>query len=389
MSKLDELKRFTEQVKRNASGQWDRLLWTLVPEIQPALDRKGKRHITCPFHGGANDFRVDRNVERDGRCYCTCFPAHSIDGWGLVMKARDWDFPRAVEEVDAVLGGRGYQPTTPFVPPARAEKVRKEPTDAELMARMQKWWGQALELDDPAASAARLYLKGRKIGEVLLPLSDVRLHPDLGYYREKDDDTFEKLGSYPCLLSVIRAPDGRVSTLHRAWITHDGTKVHHEDARKQYSSPKAVPITGGAIRLDDAMRSPVLHVAEGLETALAARAITRQPTWSTVNAGMLERLQVPDAVRLVVIWADLDRSGAGERAAKALAERLVGQGIAVMVFLPPVPLPDGVKTIDWNDIVATIGLDACRNHFQVLRVMRWVNDQLRLINVRPEQVAIA
>lgn len=389
MNKLDELKQFTDKVKRAASGNWDRILWTLVPEIQPALEHKGRKHITCPFHGGKNDFRVSKDVERDGRVHCTCLPNQTMDGWGLVMKRNRWDFPKAVEEVDAVLGGRGYQPTRPFKMPERVEKARKEPTDEELMARMQKWWGDALDLDDPAAAPARKYFKGRKIGEVLLPLPDVRLHPDLGYYEESDDGTFKKLGSYPCLLSVIRTPDGRVSTLHRAWITHDGMKVSYDSARKQYTSPKSVPVTGGAIRLDDLDDNPVLHVAEGLETALSARAITRQPTWSTVNAGMMERLEVPSSVRIVVIWADLDRSGAGENAANALAKRLAARGIASMVFLPPVALPDRVKTIDWNDFVATAGLNDTRNHFQVLRVRRWVNEQLQRLNVQPDQVAIA
>jgi len=389
MSKLEELKQFTNKVKRAAAGNWDRILWTLVPEIQPALEYKGRRHITCPFHGGKNDFRVSKDVEQEGRVHCTCFPNQSMDGWGLVMKRNRWDFPKAVEEVDAVLGGRGYQPTRPFKMPERVEKARKEPTDEELMARMQKWWGDAMDLDDPAAAPVRKYFKARKIGEVLLPLPDVRLHPDLGYYEAQDDGEFKKVGSYPCLLSVIRSPNGRVSTLHRAWITPDGTKVAHDSARKQYTSPNSAPVTGGAIRLDDWDGNPVLHVAEGLETALSARAITRQPTWSTVNAGMMARLEVPSSVRIVVIWADLDRSKAGEEAADELAKRLAARGIASMVFLPPVALPEGAKTVDWNDVVAGIGLDAARNHFQVLRVKRWVSEQLGRINVRPENVAIA
>jgi len=72
----------------------------------------------------------------------------------------------------------------------------------------------------------------------------------------------------------------------------------------------------------------VLHVAEGLETALAVRAIVdgSAPVWSTLNKGLMQRLDVPEPVQCLVIWADRDHCGGGEQAAQALAERLHQQG---------------------------------------------------------------
>jgi hypothetical protein len=53
---------------------------------------------------------------------------------------------------------------------------------------------------------------------------------------------------------------------------------------------------------------------------------------------------------LVVIWADRDRSGAGEAAALAVRERLLRRGITVAVHLPPGPIPAEQKGIDWADV---------------------------------------
>lgn len=390
MSKLDELKQFTDKVKRDAAGRWDRILWHLAPEIQDAFKHGRTTHIKCPFHGGEDDFRpaiggkLGNAYSETGKCICSC-GVH--DGWEVLMQFRGWSFSRAVDEVSNHLNGKGFQPTKPFVAyPERPKETpeQRKARDERLKNNMQSWWSKAVDLDEPEAAPARKYFKQRKLGEVLLPLPEVRLHPDLPYYQGT-----EKVGSWPCLLAVIRSPDGRVATLHRTWITEEGKKVDLKAARKQYSTLDSVSNDGAAIRLDDVEGTPVLHLAEGMETALAARAITRQPTWSTVNAGMLAKVEVPTSVRIVVIWADLDRSETGQKKAHELAERLASQGVAAMVFLPPVALPEGVKTVDWNDVVATIGLDSARNHFQVLRVMRWVNEQLGRINVRPENVAIA
>ena len=52
----------------------------------------------------------------------------------------------------------------------------------------------------------------------------------------------------------------------------------------------------------------------------------------------------------MVVWADRDRSGAGEAAALSLRERLIGRGISVAVHLPPGPIPSTAKGIDWADV---------------------------------------
>jgi hypothetical protein len=61
-------------------------------------------------------------------------------------------------------------------------------------------------------------------------------------------------------------------------------------------------------------------------------------------------MEPPAETSLVVVWADRDRSLAGEAAAMSLRERLMGRGISVAVHLPPGRIPSRAKCIDWADV---------------------------------------
>jgi hypothetical protein len=74
------------------------------------------------------------------------------------------------------------------------------------------------------------------------------------------------------------------------------------------------------------------------------------PVWSAVSARMLEQVMLPSGIGRIVIWADLDRSGAGQYAAERLRARLSAEGIETSVKLPPGPLPAGAKGLDWADL---------------------------------------
>jgi putative DNA primase/helicase len=383
-SKLQQLKDFTDTVKFNAVGNWDRILWTLVPEVIEALQKPG-RHVTCPFHGGKGDFRFHRNNYKEtGESHCTC--GH-WDGFGLIMKARGWTFTQTVEEIDAVLGGKGYQPVVPFQAPSRPV-VDVSASDEKVKERMQKWWAESVSIEHPDAAPARRYFRNRKIGELILPVQDLRVHPSLGYYEEKADGSWACTGRFPAILCAVRRPSGAVSTLHRTWITHKGFKAPVASPRKQYTSPSTSPVQGAAIKLDQREGNPVLNLAEGLESALAARAITRNPTWSVLNKELLRQVQVPDHVRIVTIWADRDRSGAGEQAALELRNRLREEGKSAVVMLPEMPIPEDQKGVDWNDVVATLGLEPARRHFQILRWHRGLFQKLSELDIDPATIYI-
>jgi len=308
---------------------------------------------------------VARDYLENGKCFCTC---GAWDGFGMVMFANHWDFPTAVNEISEVLGGVDVRMSD------QARRV-KSPTihdqrlrDTFVRETMKKWWKQTLPLDHPDAAPARRYLKSRKLGQVVMPLDDIGYHPALEY---RDADS-KVVGTYPALIAIVRNVEGKTVTVHRTWLSPDGNgKAPVDSPRKQFSSAGDNPVTGSAIRLDKEI-APVLHVAEGLETALAVRAVMNgtAPVWSTLNKGLMQRLDVPESVQCVIIWADRDHSDGGEQAANTLSERLRQQGKQAVVMLPPYRIPDGKRSIDWNDVVAVVGLEHIRHHFDVIKLTR-------------------
>jgi putative DNA primase/helicase len=135
--------------------------------------------------------------------------------------------------------------------------------------------------------------------------------------------------------------------VHRTYLTPDGCMAPVPAPKKLMGYP-GHRLVGGAIRLF--APGTVLGIAAGIETALAVHLRTGMPVWSAVSANLLERLEPPARTSLVVVWADRDRSGAGQAAAIRLRERLLRREISVAVPLPPGTIPAGAKGVDWADV---------------------------------------
>jgi len=137
------------------------------------------------------------------------------------------------------------------------------------------------------------------------------------------------------------------------YLTHDGYKADVPGVKKFFPATLNVDgvavkttISGGACRLDRA--TDELAITEGVETALGVRLMTGMPTWAGLSSGGIEKLEVPETVRLVVIAADHDAHGKGERAAHALAQRLLTEDRMRTVKILTPSTPDR----DWADSLA-------------------------------------
>jgi phage/plasmid primase-like uncharacterized protein len=329
----------SDVVRDHARGQWIGILGRLAPSLEAALARPG-HHVPCPVHGGRDGFRVFRDVNQTGGGICNTCGACS-DGFALLMWANGWSFREALEAVarDLRLDLGGSWTVLKPRPKARPTHASAgDPTSAKQA--LHRVWEQTIDPDAQGAEPLRRYLLRRGI-EALPDPGVVRFHPALGYFEDR-----VRKGTYPAMVARVTSAQGGLVSLHRTYLTREGRKAPVE-CQKKTMTPCG-PMQGGAIRLFPA--GPELGLTEGIETALAVRQRTGMPVWAALSASLLGRWEPPAGVRLVVIWADLDRSGAGQAAANRLRDRLLAQGIQVALHLPAGPIPAGQKGSDWADL---------------------------------------
>jgi putative DNA primase/helicase len=140
-------------------------------------------------------------------------------------------------------------------------------------------------------------------------------------------------GRLPAMLAPVVDIDGEQIGAHMTYLRRDG--AGKADLPKEYQRESRGVIHGGAIRLMPFDPKVELVISEGLETGLAAAQIFALPCWSAVYAGGLRSLALPPDVRRIIIAADNDVSGAGQRNALAAYDRWIAEGRSVRIKCPP------------------------------------------------------
>jgi putative DNA primase/helicase len=160
------------------------------------------------------------------------------------------------------------------------------------------------------------YLHSRGITMPVPP--SIRFHPNLRH----------PSGIYlPAMVAAVEASNGQIVAIHRTWLSADGS------AKADLIPPRAAlgPVRGCSIRFAKATER--LALAEGVETALSvAQACPALPVWCAISASNLPAVELPTCVREVVVAADGD--GAGERAARAAAEKFIREGRRAFIARP-------------------------------------------------------
>jgi len=380
-----------EQVKRAAVGQWEFILLSLAGEsLGPAIAAGPRKHVGCPFHGGRDGLRVFDDFAETGGITCnTCgfFP----NGWRVLedlLGYKNWEeTKRIVGDLLGVPRPEGDKKEVTAVAPAPVRNIPAAPKlSAEEIARKDQWkadrmretWAESYALDAPESEPARLYLEERGLVDVRGPLEDIRFHPAL----ESLDQDHKSEGFFPTLLSLITQPNGKPLTIQRTYLTPEGRKANVAINKRFMGHRSDAQYLGSAVRLDHDV-GPVLCVGEGVETMLAWRAMTGLPSWATCVALLLENLVIPDQVKIVIIASDLDPAkgnnddGTGQRASKALLERVRSTGRKAAMILPTLPLEPGAnKGPDWLDVLNHHGLRAARRQHFVTGLRSQIADMI-------------
>ena len=139
--------------------------------------------------------------------------------------------------------------------------------------------------------------------------------------------------THPAIVALVVGSAGRAMGITRIFLSRDGTgKAECGDRVKMALGP----IMGGAVRLAPAAQKVV--IAEGVESAASAGELLRLPAWAALSARGIERIELPDLVEHVVIFADRDR--AGMDAARNASVRFQREGREVSIALADEPFGD-------------------------------------------------
>ncbi len=256
----------------------------------------------CPRCGYKNALSV---IEKDGRQLYYCHAGCSPDSQGELLSA---------------INGGVYNHE--YVRP-----VTHKSTDTSLQKYILRLWQSSL----PAGGTIiEHYLRARGItAEIPASLRFLPRHP------HKSTETY-----WPVMLAVVTDIAGKVQALHRTYLSIDGKSKAPVKPAKM-----TLGVVGGhATHLSKAGKK--LAIVEGLETGMSIMQATDIPTWAALSAGGMERLILPPLplAQEVIIAADNDANGVGQRAAELASLRWLGEGRRVRIALPP------KAGYDFNDI---------------------------------------
>jgi hypothetical protein len=98
-------------------------------------------------------------------------------------------------------------------------------------------------------------------------------------------------------------------------------------------------VGGGSVRLTEF--SATLYIGEGIETTLSVMAALSGDSCfesysfaAALSTSGMRALEIPAVVRELIVLADNDANGAGERAAQALAQKALSEGRTARIARP-------------------------------------------------------
>jgi putative DNA primase/helicase len=298
---------------KRAAGQWRAIYASCAPELAEAIamaDRKPRGHVACPVHGtegSADGFRLFEDWQDTGGACCnTC--GSFCGGVQVLQWLTGESFRGVASMVERVIG--------------KDEDWAPDPDAEKNKLRLRKIQDEAKKAG-PLVSA---YLQSRGL-EVPPGLYEA----ELAYFEDG-----KATGKYQAMLGKFVSPSGKPVTWHITYL-HGASKAPVSSARK--IMPAIDADEGGAIRLYPAQQE--LGIAEGIETAIAAKLLFGVPVWAAMNAENLAKFRPPENVRKLYIFGDSDPSCTGQACAYTLARRLYRRIESREVVLP--------STGDWAD----------------------------------------
>jgi len=298
-------------IKQRASGCWAEIICTLAPHLTSTIQR-GRKHGPCDMCGGKDRASCFNDFGQTGGIHCNKGNCRGgADGFSVLQWANGWTFPETLKAVQEHLNMNDGIPYSP-------SKTNAKDWSGELKKLEQVWNESKLN-----SERLKKYLDFRGLS--------LEVPPTLRFCSQQYHFSTGK--NHPAMIAMIKKGDALVG-IHKTYLDYEGSgkaKIEKSKLLKKC----AETMSGGAVRLFEPEPDKPLVLCEGIETALAIREYSGWPVWPCTSRTMLEKVELPDHINEVVIGADCDLSGDGERSAKVLANRLVSEGRKVRISLPP------------------------------------------------------
>ncbi|WP_063664882.1 toprim domain-containing protein [Aliivibrio fischeri] len=375
-------------------GQWEAIF--IACGAGAVVDTlKNKKHIGCPQHAGKTQSNYRGlpthkdgifNVAAVGVCN-TCGVKKGIHhlSWYLghenLKKTRDfikenmgwtWGYILGDYSLDEELTDEERQKLEAKRLYEQEKRKKEEETRLKVQAEKDKaltiflnklnteLFSTCIPLSDPAAEPAIKYFlkRGIKLSDLADLSKSIKFSTGFDVYVHN-----ESFGSHMSIVSKVENIEGKLLYPHRIIIDENGDKVDLPCGSKIKGS--AYPGRDNRGRgIKPFLAGACVGVSEGLEVALAA-ATTGLPVEAATDAISLEQWIAPPESVIVFILEDKDlpsksypkEGGHGRAAAQKLAKRLIKEKKVPIILSPQFDIPEGSKSVDWNDVYANFGLE--------------------------------
>jgi hypothetical protein len=263
----------------------------------------------CPLHNGRSLMLRDGN---GGRLLATC--------WGGCERL---DVLAELRRRGLFRGGAGHTPRTIISASRHHDDLSRRIAHA-----LRIWRGAS----NGESTIARRYLASRGITPDQWSPS-LRFHPRCPRPRGYAGNFVPPL---PAMVGLVEHVERGQVAVHCTYLKPNG------GGKADVEKPKAIfgPVAGGAVRFGMPRAGEWFAIGEGIETTLAVAAACSMPAWAALSAGGLKTLVLPPEATHVLIAADHDANGAGDRAAHEAAARWLAEGRRVRIAMSPEPGTD-------------------------------------------------
>lgn len=349
-----------ERMFQTATGRWD-LVASKYMGLKEAIDRF-PRQVPCPINGGSNSstkFRFQRGFEQTGWGYHEDFGP--IDVLELISRIENISKGEAAKKIIQILDGQPVSVNESFER-IREMKNNVSKDDAKKRASKIRQALQGAILAKNSDIAIR-YFEGRLEEKLKYALPEcILFHPGLAL---TEWDNLKKksvfYGNHPCLLIKMIDSQGVGVTVHRIYlhvnqrtgavtklalksrVTNVDDKV---DPKKVFAPPRDMSKAHALLEGVNPKHANIMAYAEGIETAIAIRESFGFAVKMCFSNTVLQN-QEAGLEEYHLIFADKDKSFAGQKSAFKLQTQIKREGKDAYVFLPDMPIEG--KGVDFLD----------------------------------------